>query len=164
MKKTKKVLLIIIAVITFTIYKNVFAIDACTNSEMERLRELANNVEFKTNYDFDIVDKDMKKIYLNYTIEFINLDDDLKISYKVNNGETIELEPGVKSIKNLGPDNKITISIYSYTDNLCTERLLRTKTINLLPYNDYYYFNKEKCQEYPEFEYCQEFIRLKYAY
>ena len=48
MKKIRFIFLII--VLTFT---NVKAADECTTEEMNRLRKIANDVQFKTNYKIE---------------------------------------------------------------------------------------------------------------
>ena len=153
---------IITIVILFFIYTNVFAIDACTTTEMTRLKELANNVEVKTNHNFDIVNQGSKTVYVLYDIEILNLDEDLKISYKDmkdSEGETISLKPNENKIEGIAEGKTINIYIYSYTINMCTDRLLRTITINLPYYSDFYYLNKDRCIENQDFEYCKEFVK-----
>ena len=51
--------------------------------------------------------------------------------------------------------------LYSYVDNLCTDELIKKVVVDLPTVNSYYYFNKEKCLENPDFKYCQEFLDIK---
>ncbi len=155
---------IIIFVITFLISFNVYAIDipACTDSEMTRLKELANNVEFKRNINIteQELDEDTTELYVTYDITIANFDKDLKISYKNNVMGENTITSETTTIKGLNEDNTITFSIYAYTNNLCTNNLLKTVTVKLPTYNSYYYYNKDKCQTYPNFKYCKEYLDL----
>lgn len=56
---------------------NVSAIDACTTSEMARLRELANNVNFSYQYSVEMNQNQMKRLIGYYKLQVLNLDDDL---------------------------------------------------------------------------------------
>lgn len=157
----KRVLYILILLLmTFTINVNAVEIEKCTDSELKRLNELANNVEFKYNYEFDFVDEDIKEIYLHYDFEILNYDSDLKIYYKIHGSEnTEEIFIPDKTLEGDGiyETSKVTFYIYAYTTNLCTNKLLKKVTIELPKYNEYAYFNKDKCQENLDFKYCDEF-------
>lgn len=153
----------VLFIITFLISLQVNAVQSCTDSEMERLRELANNVQFKTNSkieegkdqtDDGIVDV----VYNSYDIQIINFDSDLKIKYKNGLNEEITLTSETTSINDLYEGYKYTFYIYSYTDNLCTDRVLKTVSVDLPIYNKYYHSNKEKCEEYPDFKYCKKYL------
>ena len=156
----KKIFITIMIVFISLIWKNVYAIDACTTNEMSRLRELAGNVEFKTSYEFDDVDNEYKNVFIFYDIDILNFSDDLKITYELD-GTEYELFSDDKKIEDLWEGLNLTFNIYSYTDNLCTERLLKTVKVNLPFYSDYYYFNKDKCNNHKDFKYCQEFISIE---
>lgn len=155
----KKLILMIIMFFTVT---NVFAIDNCTNDEMKRLRELANNV--KITYDYTLNEqKQIDGEYLifpRYKIKIDNLDNDLKIYFRVDyNGELENVDEIVNDYV-IQEGRKLNFYIYSYTNNLCTDELLKTINITFPYYNYYYYENKEKCQEYPDFKYCKEFMKV----
>lgn len=158
MKKVKYLLPLLLLFITI----NVKAIDKCTTEEMNRLKELANKIEIKTNFHIEKIEEDKnagRSDYLDvfYTIDIINYDDDLRIFYKSLDDNKYELN--IKDLNNIYfyENRKIQFQIYSYTKNLCTDELLRTISIDFPVYNRYYYYNKEKCQNNPEFEYCKEF-------
>ena len=143
---------------------NVYAIDIpeCTTSEMTRLKELANNVKFKRSYEMK-VDEAYEYVDLIYNIDVINYADGLRIYYKPSNDEDedeYELKKGEK-LEGYMAGEKIKITIKSYTPNYCTNKVLKTTTITLPVYNKYYYFNKDKCQKYPKFKYCTEFMDIK---
>ena len=158
MRKIKYLLFVMLC----CLFTNVKAVDDCTTEEMNRLRELANKVEFKTNYEIKENEADKQAGYSDYidviyTIDVINYNDDLKIYYIDLDNKKNELE--IKNLNNIYfyENNKIQFQIYSYTDNLCTDELLRTITIDFPVYSRYYHYNKEKCQNNQEFKYCKEF-------
>lgn len=161
MKKIKYILVLVIFCLTF----NVKAIDQCTSEEMNRLRNLANQVEFKQEIFFDNLDEEdngmTDEIMVSYKISMINYNDELDYYIKTNNDELFE-KLDINELNNLYfyPGETLSIRIYSYTENSCTNDLLTTKTIKFNYYNDYYYFHKDKCKEYPEFKYCKEFIQM----
>lgn len=146
-------------IIIFLITSNVYAIDECSTKEMNRLKELANNV--KINYNYEIQEKELYQddyiATINYTINFLNLNNELKVYYNNINGLT-----DISSFDNtnLKEGAHLEFSIYSYTTNLCTNTLLKKITLDLPYYNNYYYKNKEKCLNYPDFKYCQEFMEV----
>lgn len=139
---------------------NVNALEDCTSSEMERLTELANNV--KIDYSYTIEESDYQDVLLIYDIKIHNLNDDLKIYYQVeNNSDKILINNNQPTLEGYGEGETLTFSIYAYTTNRCVNKRLRTITVTLPVYNDYYYINKDKCSEYPDFKYCQEFMDNK---
>ncbi len=157
----RKIYLGLLFIITFLVNLQVNAIQSCTNTEMERLRELAKNFKIQTSYEMD-VDDENKSLYLEYSAKFINFDPDLKIIYQLDSeSDPIELTSTSEFEDIFSENSKVDFKIYSYTNNLCTERLLKTYTVNFPSYNDYYYFNKEKCDANPDFEYCKEFMNVE---
>ena len=149
---------IIIFIVMFFVGLNVYALDACTTSEMNRLNELAKNVEFKTSYKFGAVDEEYKDVSVSYDIDIINFDNDLKITYVgLINDEEIEIKSSTKKLEGFLDGDTITFKIYAYTNNACIDKLLKTVKVNLKSVNRYYYFNKDKCSNYPNFNYCKEF-------
>ena len=157
MKKIRICLLIMIMLFTI----NVKA-DSCSDTEMARLKELANNVEFKSSYE--IIENSDEIQVAKYTIKVINMNDDLKILYRESSDSVLE-EISVSELESLKFDGGYTLEfrIYSYTANVCTNKLLTTKKVELLKYNSYYAENKEKCDKYPEFKYCKEFMNVKHS-
>lgn len=151
-----KICLLTLSLFLITSLK-VNAYEACTTNEMERLKELAKNVEFKTSYEIKDVDEENKSVEVNYKVEIVNFDSDLKIQYTSKYKEEGTIKSDTKEITNLSDGDKVTFKIYSYTTNLCTDEILRTVSVELPKLNDYYYFNKEKCNNYKEFKYCKEF-------
>ena len=159
----RKIKLGLIFIIIFFISLQVNAVQSCTDNEMERLRELAKNVNFQINSKIEegneLIDSETKKyIYNSYDIKIINFDSDLKIKYKNEQIGENTLTSETTSINNLDEDSEITFYIYSYTDNLCTDKILRTVKVDLPIYNVYYHTNKEKCEKYPDFKYCKKYL------
>ncbi len=156
----KKVLYITFLIFISFSFKNVLAIDACTSQEMSRLKELAGNVKFRATHEIAAIDEEFKEIDAVYTISVLNSNEDLKIYYKgylEDNDEEGLIEINDKE-NGFAEGSKVKIYIYSHTINMCTDTLLKTVTVNLPKYNDYYYFNKDKCDANPDFKYCKEFM------
>ncbi len=155
MKKIVKVLTILLLGLSL---KNVNADSLCETSELKRLKELANNVQFKTKYEVVSTDEEYKEIIVKYDIEIVNFDEDLRIEYKSQyDDDSVSIKSDTTNISGINP-GKITFKIYAWTTNLCVDEYLRTVTINLENLNSYYYFNKEKCDQNPDFKYCKEFL------
>lgn len=151
----RKIILLIILI--FSLSKNVFAIDVCTTSEKNRLKELANNINFVAEINYETVEaneiKEEKFVSAFYDIKVINTSSELKIYYEID-GYKYEVKNNYIEDIEAG---KTKFYIYAYTTNLCVDELIMTKTIELEELNIYYYYNKDKCQDYLDFEYCQEF-------
>ena len=153
--------LLIFSLLLFLDIVNVKAVTECSSTEMARLNQLANNIKINNKNKIDIVNEETKSIYTLYDIDIINFDKDLKIQYgysDTSKDELIELTSKEPKIEDLVEGRTLVLYIYSYTANLCTEKLLKTIKIKLPVYNDYYYFNKEKLQDNPDFKYSKEFI------
>ena len=152
----KKIIYAFCLFLIYFSYLNVFAIDKCTSSEMARLKELANNVKFNYNHKFEMVDEEYHEIWSSYNFEILNFNNDLKI-YVNGKDDLID----INTFKNRDfSSGEVVFYIYSYTNNLCTDELLKKVQIDLPLYNEYYYFNKDKCSEYPEFKFCKEFMNI----
>lgn len=153
----KKYFFILIALILIFSCKDVLAIEKCTTSEMNRLKELASNVNFVAEIDYQTVEEmkieEEKYVQAFYNIKTLNSSPELKIYYEIDNYKYEVEDNYIESIE----DGKIKFYIYAYTANLCVDELIMTKTLELEELNSYYYYNKEKCQQYSDFKYCQEF-------
>ena len=163
MKKIKY----IFPILMFCICLNVKAIDACTTEEMNRLNELAKNVQFKTSYELEPIKDGENTIDVRvlYKIQLMNDNNDLIYYYNTSSSST-KIETNFNDFLNIGFEDGeiINLYIYSYTENLCTDELLRTETIKLPIYNRFYYLNQDKCKEHPSFKYCKEFLDNKINY
>lgn len=150
----KKILKCLSLIIIFLITSNVYAIDDCSTKEMNRLKELANNVKFTYSYQVEEESKEEEYIIALYKFEVLNLSSDLHLVYN----KKVISENDLKNIDFY--DRHQVFELYSYVDNLCTDELVKKVEIDLPVLNSYYYFNKEKCLEYPDFKYCQEFLDI----
>ena len=158
MRSLKNIFLIMI----FCVCLNVKAIDQCSTEEMNRLKDLANKVQFKTNYNVHETESE-GNIYgatASYNIELVNNNEDFKYYYSSSSIQKREINLNQISNITFSDGEVVTFYIYSYTTNLCTDELLRTETIKFPIYNSYYYINKDKCSEYPDFKYCREFMDI----
>ncbi|MBQ8891454.1 MAG: hypothetical protein IJ068_01150 [Bacilli bacterium] len=145
---------------------NVKAIDACTSEEMSRLKELANNVEIK--YDYELFDDEYEddngntvnteNKFAQYKFTVLNTNDDLRIAYSIGNES--EKKTTKEAIENeiFNEGDHLRFAIYARTKNLCIDKILRTVDIKLSYYNNWYSENEEKCEEYKEFKYCKQFL------
>ena len=137
----KKIISVVSIVFIFFLTLNVYAITECTTEEMNRLKELANNVEFK--YDYVILDEfeDKKTLDVYYTFNIFNYDKDLKIYYQTEySDEKVFLSNDNTEELRVYQGKKIDFYIYAYTTNLCTSELIKKTTITLPYYNTFYYF------------------------
>lgn len=139
--------------------------ETCSNDEFNRLRNLADKVEFT--YDYELIESeiDLEK-YPFFTITAINLNKQLKVMIEDNYllgkyKEFVDNGNGVGSIDNFDAGSKVTVTIRAYVDNDCSGRLLKTVTINIPFLNIQYYNNRDVCNEYPGFKYCKPFLDKK---
>ncbi|MBQ8891452.1 MAG: hypothetical protein IJ068_01140 [Bacilli bacterium] len=146
----------------FCITLNVKALDSCTTDEMNRLKELAGNVEFKYNYEISneyIAENAAEENFVEgvFKIQVLNHNEDLRYVLQYD-GSEFEINGNDLSSFSFDEGETITFKIYSYTTNLCTHNMLKTYTIKLPYYNQYYHYNKDKCESNQEFEYCKEYL------
>lgn len=166
----KKVKYIIFLVFIFFVFYEVKAA-TCSNDEIKRLQEVANNVEIKTNYEIKVYEKEYEEdddtdldfvdAYAIYKINIVNSNSELLYYYKTSKIENKELVD-INNLANMTftEDDKLTFYIYSNTLSTCPLKLLKTINVELPVYNRYYYQNKEKCNLYPDFKYCKEFMKV----
>ena len=156
-----KRLKIILMIVLFFITTNVFAINDCTNDEMKRLRELANNVKITYDYKIDFESLEDETIIVFYNIKINNLPSDLQIYFQSIDDDELRVysKEELESLEFAG-SSKEKFYLYSYTNNLCTDELIKRIDVNFKPINPYYYFNKEKCLDNKDFKYCQEFMSI----
>lgn len=136
---------------------NVSAIEECTTSELNRLKELANNVSFQYEYEIENVkftanDEDTYQ-EVSYTITAINLPNDVFVNI-VNDPENRRFTADNSVISNFFNGERVRLEFIAYTANLCSGNLLLTKTLNLPFFN--LYSLRDECLEYPDFEYCSQ--------
>lgn len=162
MKKFKYLFIIVI----LSTALNVKAVDKCDSNELNRLKELANKVEFKLSYDkVEYNDEEYIEYYgkpyveVIYKIQLVNLNDNLVVYYKSSVDNDFKLL-NIDEFQNkeFPGYEKLIFKIYSYVDNSCTHELLLTKNLKFPEYNMFYYINKDKCEQYSEFKYCKEWL------
>ena len=159
----KKRILLLIGILLFIPNLKVKAIEACSNEELQRLQELANSFSITAEEIIEerVDDEDGSKyIYSYYKLTPHNMDKELRIYSEEE--ERYYYNVDINEITN-GEyfSDKFVFKVYSFTESICTGRVLKTITLDLPEYNSYYYYHKEKCQEYPEFKYCVERIESK---
>ena len=155
----KKIIFVMICFIEL----NVLALN-CSNEEIDRLKNLADQIEFK--YDYQIKEEknnDDNYKYAEYTITAKNLSDSLKVftSYDFEKGVNFEFN-NASSVDTLGgfsEGDNIKIYTEAYEDNGCLGNLVLTKTISLPYYNKYY--DEQLCQHNQDFKYCAIMIDNK---
>ena len=152
----KKIFYFLTFILIFFNTIDTFAIDECTTSELKRLKELANNVAFKYEYQIreeKLMDSDeytFKQVY--YDVTGLNLNDELIVRLK--DDEDLKFTKEDPMIGNFINGETLKIEMIAYTKNLCSGRIILTKTLKLPSLN--IYSLKEECQEYPDFKYCKE--------
>lgn len=157
MKKIK----FVIPLFLFCFMLNVWAIDKCTTDETKRVKDIADNVQFKV--ETNIVNaKEIDEVYVKYKIQVLNFNDDLALYYRENSNDEFR-RITISELEKYSFDGGIIMEfkIFAYTTNLCNGTLLKTEKIELPGYNQYYVKNKEKCDQYKDFEYCKELMNVK---
>ena len=154
---------IILVIVLFIFCINVKA-EVCSTEEINRLKELASNVEIIPSLVVDDSryseeEKNYEMLSAYYDIKISNLHDYLMVFYNGNAGRQVINSENAENFIFYGGD-RATFNVYSYTENDCTNKSLRTITIKFDYYNVYYYSHKDKCDEYPNFEYCKEYMNI----
>ncbi len=152
----KKLMVILVLSLFFVI--NVYA-ETCSNSELSRLKKIAEQVEFS--YDYDIkrtnyeegvlvdIDNSITALNLNPEIRVLIIEDYYKDKYqefKYNDSKKATL-------KGFSNGTSVNITIEAYVNNSCSGKKLLTKKINIPYYNQFY--DDERCEENRDFEYCK---------
>jgi hypothetical protein len=128
----------------------------CEKEELARLKNLAQQVEFVTEYD--IKDKDGSK-YVDFTVVAHNLNKELKVNYEKNfltgdYKEFINDGTNVGKLSGFTSGQKIDVVIRAYTNNDCITEVLLRKKINIPYTNDNYFLFGKICNENSDFKYC----------
>ena len=129
----------------------------CDKNELARLKNIAKNVEFETNYE---IKEENGEETADFSIIAHNLNDDLKVNYeknflKGNYKEFVNDGTNTGKLSGFTSGQKVNITIRAYTDNGCTTKVLLQKTVNLPYLNKNYYIFTGICENYPEFKYCK---------
>ena len=155
----KKIYLFLI--LLFFSFINVYALEECTTDKMKNLRELANNVEFKYEYEmfeFEDIEADTSGVMITdvkYRLKILNDSDDLEYILRIDDGDTEYTKEEFLQMEFVS-GSKVKIIINAFTPNLCSGELLKVKTIEFPLYNMFY--KTSECKNYPDFKYCQEFM------
>ena len=162
MKKFKIIgILMMILMISFSVKAAEDELEACTVEKKNKLKEIANKLEF--NYTYEIKGKDIGK-HPEFTITVTNLHKDLKVLiirnfYSMDYDEFRNDGTGKGSIKGFSEGRTVTITVKAYTADDCSTDTVLTKIIKLPYYN--YYYDEEFCKTNPNFKYCEEFTENK---
>ena len=159
----KKLMYLIFAFLGVLFLKiNVYA-DTCPKDEMERLKYLANKVEFTYDYEWKILKKvdDVKYFYPVFNITANNLNSDLKVMIENDylSGDYQEFKnngSNSSTLKGFNYGQQINVTIRAYTDNSCSGQLITTKKVNLPYFNPYRF--QEICENHLDNEYCAMFF------
>lgn len=148
-------------VFTLFMFCNVSA-DTCPSSEMDRLKNLANKIEYSriVEWDTDVGENGEYK-YPRFYINMQNLNKELRVFIEntQKSGEYLEIKGDSEGKGSVGPfykDQKANITIRAYTANACSGKVVTTKTIKM-PYLNLNSYDPI-CSEYIDFEYCKEFL------
>lgn len=158
MRKNKILLLIIMMLFLV----NVKADETCTNSEITRLKELANKVDI--HYDYEIKrDSNGEEEFVDYNFKIIadNLNPELKVvipedNYLMKYKEFKYNDSKSFTIDGFNMGEVINVEIRAYSNNECAGKTLLTKKISIPYYNSMY--NTEECKGFEDFIYCKNEI------
>ena len=151
----KVILLISLIIINFSL---IVKADTCSSSEMKRLKELAEKIEFS--YDYK-VNKHTNNNEVWDTIDFsitaTNLNNEIKtlVIYNFYNGDYLEFKnngSNMGTLQGFSEGERVSITMKAYTNNGCSSKDILTKTIKLPYYNQYY--DEKFCKENEKFKYC----------
>ena len=149
--------------ILFTLLFLSFNVDAsCNRDELERLRQLAEKVEFTYQHKIEKVEEfDGVFDEITFDITALNLNSDLKVLI-INdyyNDDYLEFKynsNGYYTLTGFSNSQKVDVTFKAFVANECSGTTVYTKTINLPFYNTY--LNTDECKQYPEFKYCKEYL------
>lgn len=139
----KRVLFILLFIIMFFNVNVVNADDICSDEELAREKEIANNISY--NYEF-IGNKDVMVSYQTYNVSFTGITDDVYITddsnsfYAQSDSDVIQIQSGKRNIGIISKN--------------CSIGRLRTMQIDLPKFNEY---SEEKVcskEEYKKLDYC----------
>ena len=143
----------LIIIFIFMITLNVNA--TCYSDDLKLMKEQVSGIEFKKNYTLDI-NKDEKKVTTYYTISIINKDSSFKYQYRLLKDKNYIDISDKEEFGTFEGGNKVIVNILGSGE--CSNTIIKSRTVDLIPYNSLYYFNKDTCQKYPDYRYCEEWI------
>ena len=148
-------------IILFFITLNVYAIEECTSEEMARLKELASNFEIKYTYEIGDTkeeDDELDTKYASYKLKVYNANENLRLTLVKMKQQEEKIQWSDVENKTYYEGTNLKYKLYSRTTNLCTDILLKTITVKIPYYNEFYERHQAECEENKDFKYCKEFI------
>ena len=122
----RKVLFAILCFWLFIVNVNVVNASSCDSADIERLRVLASNVTYNSDY---IGDTDEDVSIQTYNVSFVGLNDELYVA-NVYGGMRVDSDSQVIQLQS----GTTTLEVYSKN---CNNKRLKTITIELPKYNNY---------------------------
>ena len=152
----KKIMFLILIIFSINVYA-----DSCSNDELKRLKALAEQVEFRTDYELK---SNGSITYAEFSVTAYNLHEDLKVLnvYDYYKGDYLEFkynDTKEYTLNRFVEGQKVKISFYAYTDNACSGKMILTKTLTMPYYNEYY--SNDFCSDKLDFEYCVPIVEKK---
>ena len=156
---------ILLFIMLFAINVNAaIKLESCTTEKMNKLKEVANKMEFGYTYEMKKDKLDPDYSYPEFTVTVSGLTKDLKaliindfysLDYKEIKGDS----SGNGKISGFKEGEKVTITMKAYTPDQCSTRTVLVKQVKLPYYN--YFYDKDFCLKNPNFKYCTEFTNEK---
>ena len=142
----KKAIFVMLMLFSFNVYA-----DSCSNDELARLREIANNMEVSYNLEND------DDSYPRFSITVNNLNKEVKAliieDWYANKYKEFKNDGTNKGVlTSFLPGESIKITMKAYVSNACSGKTVSTKTVKLPYYNVYY--NYPECKMYPNLKSC----------
>lgn len=122
----RKVLFATLCLLLFIVNIDVVNASSCDSADIERLKVLASNVTYNSDY---IGDTDMTVSTQTYNVNFIGITDELYVS-NVYGGMRVDSDSQVIQLQS----GTTTLEVYSRN---CDDKRLKTITIELPKYNEY---------------------------
>ena len=159
----KKIVVLLALLFSFNVYA-----DTCDKNELARLKNIADQVELSYEYEIKKTKIDGEDaIYADYTVIVSNLNKEIKANYEKNyllgNYYEFKLDAnGVGKLSQFYDGETAVVTIRAFTNTKCSGKIIATKTIKMPYLNPYYYTNREFCNTYSDFKYCQELMETSF--
>lgn len=157
----KNIYVLFIIVFILMVHINVLADNKCSSEETKRLKALADLVELK--YDYKINDVKVGNTTYkeeSFSITASNLHKDLLVMIIENDAankyKEFKNNNGSYTMNGFKAGQRVEVTIKAFVANACSGDVLAKKTIKLPYYN--IFISDERCQKYPEFKYCSEWL------
>lgn len=151
-KKTIKIFLMIICVLSISIYTKTEAKQTCTIQEQNNLIQLAHNVKF--NYELLPNLGNNNRLFM-MTISNLVEGIEVRYGFSVYAYDKNKTNPGIAEMSEVFSGGQThSITIYASAKTNCYGDVLTTKVVSLPKYNSY--SEREECQGIEEFKLCQK--------